>query len=78
MPTLIVGTLNRLLADLLVAGARRRWPLLRLVPRRWLRPLLIPTARQLRSSLACVAVFMSLAAIAVGVMLVLPGSESVT
>ena len=64
MPTLFVGMLDRLLANVLLAGARRNWPLLRLVPERWLRPLLMPTARHLRCSLARSATFLSLAGIA--------------
>lgn len=52
MPTLSVGTLDRLLANVLLAGARRRWPLLSLVPARWLRPLLMPTAARMRNLVA--------------------------
>jgi hypothetical protein len=62
MPALIAGALDRLLASALLVGARRRWPLLSLVPDRWLRPLLMPTARQLRSSLAHAVMFISLTA----------------
>lgn len=72
MPTLVVGTLNRLLADALVGGARRRWPVLRLVPRRWLRPLVMPTAKHLRSSLTRAAMFISLVVIATVAVLVAP------
>jgi hypothetical protein len=46
------ATIDRLLATVLLAGARRSWPLLRLIPSSWLRPLLAPTARRLRYSLA--------------------------
>ena len=72
MPNLLVGTLDRLLANVLLAGAGRRWPLLRLVPRRWLRPLLMPTARHLRSSLARGAMLTSLAEITTAASLLLP------
>jgi hypothetical protein len=72
VPTLVVGTLDGLLADFLVAGARRRWPRLCFVPRRWMRPLLMPTARHLRRSLARATVLVSLAVLAIGAALVLP------
>jgi hypothetical protein len=71
MPTLLVGTLDRLLVSVLLAGARRRWPLVRLVPRRWVRPLLMPAARRVRASLARAAMFVSLAVIAAGAVLFL-------
>jgi hypothetical protein len=64
MPTLIAGRLDRLLAGALLARARRRWPLLTLLPSSWLRPLLLPTARHVRSSLTPGAVVVSLIAIA--------------
>jgi hypothetical protein len=53
------GTIDRLLAGVLLAWVRRSWPLLRLVPSSWLRPLLAPTARRLRYSLACWAMALS-------------------
>jgi hypothetical protein len=36
------------LADLMVALACRRWPALRIVPRRWIRPVLVPAAARVR------------------------------
>jgi hypothetical protein len=36
------------LEDLIVAWARRRWPALRLVPARWIRPAVAPIALRLR------------------------------
>jgi hypothetical protein len=36
---------------MMLVGARRAWPLLRLVPSSWLRQLLIPTAKRVRHSL---------------------------
>ena len=74
MPTLIVGTLDRKLTSMLIAAARRRWPLLRLLPTRWLHPLLRPTARRLRRSLARAAMFTSLAAMTGAVALLLASS----
>jgi hypothetical protein len=47
----MLGALDRLLASLMIAGARRTWPALRLVPSPWLRPLVAPTARRVRRSL---------------------------
>jgi hypothetical protein len=52
------------LADLIVVWARRRWPALRFVPARWLRPAVTPTAMRLRRSL-CGAVLV--AAMPVGI-----------
>jgi hypothetical protein len=39
-------------ADVIVAWTRRRWPLLRLVPSRWMRPAVIPAAMRLRRGLS--------------------------
>jgi hypothetical protein len=46
------AAIDRRVADVIVAGARRNWPLLTLVPRAWVRPVVLPTARRLRRSLA--------------------------
>jgi hypothetical protein len=40
------------LEGLIVAWARRRWPALRLVPARWIRPAVAPTALRLRRLLS--------------------------
>jgi hypothetical protein len=45
------AAIDRRVADVIVAGARRNRPLLTLVPNSWVRPLLLPTARRLRRSL---------------------------
>jgi hypothetical protein len=60
-----------MLADRLLILARRRWPLLGLLPRRWLYPLFMPTARRMRSSLARRARFPLLATVAVVVVVAL-------
>jgi hypothetical protein len=39
------------LEELLVARVRRQWPVLRLAPSRWIRPVIRPTALRLRGSL---------------------------
>jgi hypothetical protein len=69
--TLLAGKLDRMLGDVLLARARRRWPLLSLVPARWLRPLLFPAARRLRISLARGAIVTSLTAITTAAALLL-------
>ena len=40
------------LEGLIVAWARRQWPALRLVPARWIRPAVAPTALRLRRLLS--------------------------
>jgi hypothetical protein len=64
MLSAIVERLDRLLANLLLAGARRRWPLLALVPPRLLRPVIMPTARRVRLLVAGGALVCSLIALA--------------
>jgi hypothetical protein len=50
------AAVDRLLQDLIVTSSRRQWPALRLVPARWLRAAVAPTALRLRRSLARLAV----------------------
>jgi hypothetical protein len=52
MPSGLNAAIDRRLEDLIVAWARRRWPALRLVPARWIRPALAPMALRLRRSLS--------------------------
>lgn len=47
------------LADLMVATARRRWPALRLVPARWIRPAIRPAAMRLRLLLSAAALILA-------------------
>lgn len=56
------------LAKIILARARRRWPLLTLIPAGWLGPLASPLAMRLRRSLARGAITTS-AAIGVVIML---------
>jgi hypothetical protein len=49
------AVIDRRLEDLIVAWARRRWPLVRLVPVGWIRPVIKPTVVRLRVSLLRVA-----------------------
>jgi hypothetical protein len=43
------------MADLIIAWARRRWPALRLVPSRWIRPAVAPAVIRLRRGLSVTA-----------------------
>src|SRR3954471_16056693 len=52
MPSGLSAAIDRRLEDLIVVWARRRWPALRLVPARWIRPAVAPTAVRLRRSLS--------------------------
>jgi len=45
------AAIDRQLEHLILARARRRSPALRLMPTRWLRPAIAPTAARLRRSL---------------------------
>jgi hypothetical protein len=55
MLTRVNAAIETQLADLMVAWARRRWPALRLVPPRWLRPMVIPAASRLRRAISAAA-----------------------
>lgn len=46
------AAIDRRLQDLIVASARRQWPALRMVPARWIRPAVAPTALRLRRLLS--------------------------
>jgi hypothetical protein len=52
MLSALADRLDRRLANIILARARRRWPLLTLIPARWLGPLASPLAVRLRRSLA--------------------------
>ena len=52
MPSGLTDAIDRRLEDLIVVWVRRRWPVLRLVPARWIRPAVAPTAVLLRRSLS--------------------------
>jgi hypothetical protein len=67
----VAGLIDTLLVRLLMAGARRRWPLLRLVPSSWLGSLLAPPARRLRCSLGHGALRLSVGLAAAGVLVML-------
>lgn len=46
--------------QLTVAWLRRRWPVLRLVPARWVRPVIKPIVLRLRRSLAVAALVVAM------------------
>jgi hypothetical protein len=48
----VIAAIDTRLAGLLMALACRRWPALRVVPQRWIRPLLVPAAGRLRRGIA--------------------------
>jgi hypothetical protein len=52
MRTAVSAAIERRLENLIVARARRQSPVLRLVPARWIRPAITPTAARLRRSLS--------------------------
>ena len=60
MPNRLGAAIDSRLQDLIVAFARRRWPALRLVPARWIRPAVAPLALRCRRvlSLAVLAAMM--------------------
>jgi hypothetical protein len=52
MRSRVSAAIDTQLADLLVGWARRRWPALRLMPMRWIRPAARPAAIRLRRLLS--------------------------
>jgi hypothetical protein len=52
MRNTVSAPIHRRLEELIVARARRQSPVLRLVPARWIRPAITPTAARLRRSLS--------------------------
>jgi hypothetical protein len=60
--------IDRRLEEAIVAWLRREWPVLRLVPSRWIRPATKPTAVRLRRSLSRLALAL---AVPIGIALAL-------
>ncbi len=52
MRTALSTAIDRQLEALIVARVRRQWPVLRVVPARWIRPTIAPTAVRLRRSVS--------------------------
>src|SRR4051812_28349816 len=73
MHSALSTAINRRLEALIIVWARREWPALRLLPVRWLRPAVAPTALRLRRLLtrAVLAATMSVAVV-VGLLLLKP------
>jgi hypothetical protein len=70
MRTRINAAIDTRLADLMVAFACRRWPALRVVPQRWIRPVLVPAAGRLRRGAAAAALVVAATAGVVSALLV--------
>jgi hypothetical protein len=51
----VSAAIDRRLEDLIVAWLRRQWPILRLVPSRWIQLAVTPSAVRLRRSVARVS-----------------------
>jgi hypothetical protein len=62
------AAIDHRLEGLMIARARRRWPVVRLVPAGWIRPVIKPTVVRLRLSLVRAAIA---TAVAVGSILTL-------
>jgi len=59
MRSRVNAAIDTQLAELIVALACRRWPALRLVPRRWIRPVLAPAAVRLRRAISAAALILA-------------------
>lgn len=58
----VTAAIDARLVDLIVVWARRRWPPLRLMPARWIRPAVTPAAVRLRRGLSAAALILCVAA----------------
>jgi hypothetical protein len=72
MRTRVNAAIDTRLSDLILALACRRWPALRLVPQRWIRPVLIPAAGRLRRGIAAAALIVAATAGVIIALLVMP------
>jgi hypothetical protein len=72
MRTRVNAAIETRLADLIVALAYRRWPALRVVPRRWIGPALVPAAGRLRRGITAAAVIAAATAGVIIALLVIP------
>jgi hypothetical protein len=68
------ASVDRRIADAILAHARRRWRPLRLVPETWIRPLLRPTATRIRREISRAAVTTVMAAGVLVAVLLLVGA----
>jgi hypothetical protein len=72
MRTRVNAAIDIRLADLMVALARRQWPALRIVPQRWIRPVLVPAARRLRRGITAAALIATATAGVIIALLAMP------
>jgi hypothetical protein len=72
MPSGLSAAIDRRLKDLIVAWARRRWPPLRLVPARWIRPAVAPMALRLRRLLSRVVLAAAPVSVILGLLILKP------
>jgi hypothetical protein len=68
---MLSARVDRRIADLMLARARRRWPLLRILPRRCARQLILPAATLARQD--AVRVVVLAASLAGSLLLLIPG-----
>jgi len=59
MRSRVNAAIDTQLVDLMVAWACRRWPALRLVPPRWIRPMVTPAAVRLRRAISAAALILA-------------------
>jgi hypothetical protein len=67
----VLSALDRRIATLILLQARRRWPLLSLVPAPWMRPLLAPAATRVRRSLTRAALALAVVTVVMASLLAL-------
>ena len=76
MHSRVNAAIDTQLADLIVAWARRRWPALRLVPARWIRPAVTPAAIRLRRVLSVAALILGATTAVILAVLAIRGSRA--
>jgi hypothetical protein len=59
MRSRVNAAIDTRVADLILALACRRWPTLRVVPQRWIRPVLVPAAARLRRGITAPALIVA-------------------
>jgi hypothetical protein len=72
MRTRVNAAIDARLAELIAALACRRWPALRVVPQRWIRPVLVPAAGRLRRGITAAALIVAATAGVIIALLVMP------
>lgn len=72
MRSRVNAAIDTRLAALMVTLACRRWPALRVVPQRWIRPVLVPAAGRLRRGIAAATLIVAATAGVIIALLVTP------